>query len=43
MHLHNKFKWLPVTLTKLLDDDIPLYMWPNAAIKNGDRKDGACK
>ena len=29
MHLHNKFKWLPVTLTKLLDDDIPLYMWPN--------------
>ena len=33
MHLHKKFKWLPVTLTKLFDDDIPLYMSPNVRTK----------
>ena len=30
MGLHNKFKWLPVTLCKHADDDIPLYLPPNA-------------
>ncbi len=32
MMRHRKFNWLPVTLSRVLEDDIPLYMSPNVRL-----------
>ena len=38
MGLANKFKWLPITTSKICEDDIPLFILPNELLSDAAKR-----